>query len=407
MIGDLVGPTLGRYLDPLETLCVGHQIVYVVDYCGHLDADALEVAFQTLRTRHPVLCGRIHEKERGHVLLIEPMECHGRAVQEVSYVDLDEDIDETWNPDVARLIFMEEDGKGRVILRVDHSMIDGRAGLALLHELLRYYKRIVDRNEVPSVVAGKLPFPPYGRLLEYFRSEVMNPNNSLVSRLSTRNVRSSRPLRRVRRMSPRTTADLVAIAQRRGSSVHALLCGAVMVAQRNAAKDYRGCATMACWTVVDMRSHVSPTIAPTDTSVFLANDLACVKVDREDDPISIGIAIKLHLDRSIARRSLIFDPLSVGLLGANDSTIDERVANAFISNKGNLPEFEVPAGLSIVDVRMFQTGKSVLPYYGFSTYGGHLSIEFYYPMHWYTQVEVSSLVDDVMRQLNRAASDGR
>lgn len=385
------GATGERYLDGFETQLAQGSPTHVMRYRGKIDAAALGRAFGLLRGRYAALRAVIREDPAGLVLYV-PGDAHGglevlgggsEAVDDIAHLP--------W--DAARhaarlwLVHGEHVDEGFVVLRATYAIADGTARTAWLTELWWIYAAIADGVNV--TLGEEVPLP--GSCIERLTRAGVGIAPVLRTPGAVLPVQYSPAVERNVWLDPAATGRLVAAARRLGTSVHALFCGAALIAQR-ALDPTPGPAEMACMSAVDLRHRVEPSVGPTETTFFDIRHKTLVSVPDDGDAVALGREVKARLDSDLASGRLVLEPVRSPPEQV-DTVLEQRLATVWVSNSGAIPPIAAPAGLEITDVFVQRSGSIVLyPTYSLRTYGGRLNIRFDFPAALFSDQEVDQVV---------------
>lgn len=391
--------TLQRYLDNQEAQFIPAAGMLAVEYSGHVDEEALERAFDKVCIHHPVLRARIRSVG-GRLLLYVPADYRrGIEVLDGDEYTLRCVANESWDVShaVAQLVLIRGASRGYVALRLSVSITDGGLIRAALAELWRFYTDLVNGTEVSVEPGVSLPASPID-LLQRRAGVRLTP--SLVDPTSSPDaIEFSSPIERRVVLPDTDTTSLVNRAHQLKTSVHALLCGAVLVALRDCGRPTQP-TPMVCWSPINLRSRVDPPVSATEVTSFGIRHRTELVVAKNADPVSVGREVKQQIDTAIARRELSQEPIQSPPAPV-DTSLEQRLATVLVSNAGVTPRFSQPAGLTITDLLLPQdTMTPLYPICAVMTYDGQLSLKFVCPSARFTNEEVENIVNDINAQLH-------
>lgn len=254
---------LRRYLDHIEIRSVNNAPSYVISFNGEIDTVQLAQAYRMLCERHPVLRARIVFDGCGYLLHVPDQPIQDLSVHAGGEPTLLQAIREPWDCQhgVAQLILVREGQHGYLAFRIDHAVADAGIKMALLRELLALYAEL-SHGASPRVERGEsLPTSPYALLQQRIRGRSSAP--------PTGPARVPRPsftlLEKRIQLRSDETSRLLGAARGLGTTVHALICGAILVAHRNHCA-HPAPAPMTCWCPVNVRARVTPQVEATETT---------------------------------------------------------------------------------------------------------------------------------------------
>jgi len=380
-----------RPLNYLELAHLNRVVVMAAEYTGDLDPVALEAAFRLLCERHPVLRGRIEGRVPDVVLAVPSDHRPEMLVLEDVPGVLSKIAELPWDATkgVADLVLVQGEGHGFVALRTDHSITDANAWLGLFRELLRLFAGGTEPAGAGDVGLPKLPAElfherlgliPYDRRL--FRSAapaaMVEPAGMISGYLT---------------LTEDETAWLRRSARRYRTTVHGLVAGAILVAQRVLAGGDET-VPMYCVSPVDFRPRVEPPVGELETTNFMMSYVAEVDVWTRVSPVLVAQAVKARLDAVLAAGDGV---------RAGEQMTDELGRNlsfALISNLGVIDEFPAPDGVSFRDFHILNTvGDTYFPGYYVSTYRGRLTVLYVLTNRFFGEEDAESLVTELKEQL--------
>lgn len=377
---------------------IGAAPSFAIEYSGVVDQVALMRAFESLCSRHPVLCGRIRSDDRGHILYVPPDYRPELVVLDDGTSTLGSEANRPWDPilALARLTLIRGNNQGFLALRIDHSIVDATSVIALFDELWRLYTDTVN-GSCTSFTSLPLPYSPFevlqSRAGAHFSQSVLDPKTGSDP------IRLCKSIERRIKLSGEHTDQLVAAAHKLETSVHALICGAIVTGLRSLGKSTM-MTPMVCLSPVNLRNRVTPPVGATETTNFTARVKIEVPVSLDSDPVTVGREVKAQLGRTIAQRNLTREPMQSPPPRVA-TPLDQRLATVLVSNVGVIPALAHPAGLTISDYLIPGHSKTVLfPTYGVYTYEGRMSMQVVYPSKFFTNEEVDYLVKRTTEQLD-------
>ncbi|MYW91689.1 hypothetical protein G3I59_14025 [Amycolatopsis rubida] len=395
--------TLRRYLDHIEVRSVNNCPSYVAECEGVIDPELLSRAFDLLCARNPVLLGRIRADGAGHLLSAEQGRRLELVVRQGGKPELLEEIHRPWDSadQVARPVLVRGARSSFVAIRLDHAIADGSFRMGLFTDLWRLYGALAAGRRPDVEPRAVLPRSPVAVLAE----RLADLDFPAPAGRSVPPVFRYRLLEKRLRLTVAETQRLVTAAKALGTSVHALICGAVMVAHRDL---WTGSSEipMMCWAPVNLRTRATPPIGDTETTNLTLIHEAVVKMARQADPVVVGREIKAHLADAIENGELPTGPPTWV-----ESALEEHYSTVLISNYGVMPPFSPPPGARIVD---FETLSHPMigryPSYPVYTYGGELTILARYQREFYREdlaAELLGRISDTLRELGRTAVPAR
>lgn len=391
---------LERYLDELEESLIDPNLgeALIVECDGNVDNAVLNQAYQELYSRHPVLRARIRSVEQGHLLHVPAQHAPEFVVFDGDESIMRHEVDVLVNPEcaVTRLVSIRCGRTHYVAIRFNHAIGDGRCMTALFDELWRLYTDIATGSDVSTNSETSLPVPPTSLLQQ--RWGRIHLRRSSTSHAAPGDGDMVELIQRRVRLTKKETVRLRAAASSHGTSIHGLLCGAILVSQRALAA-VPGQALMMCHTVVDLRERVDPPVRATETTNFVQPHTAIVFVPASGNPIEVGIEIKTQLDSAIASRELSSATSRV------ETPLEQRLASVAVTNIGALPMFTLPAGLRVTDFvmtrprRLPRRLKLRRPNYLIYTFEGRLNIYFLCSRDVFSSSDADEVVHRIREQL--------
>lgn len=391
--------TLQRYLGEIERYMMNRAPTRAVEYAGSLDENLMDHALYILCDRHPVLRAQIIADDHGFLLHVPRNHRPEFIVLDGDISTLHDEVERRWDMTdaVARLMLVRNSHGGYLGLRADHAIVDARALGALFAELWDIYTDVAQGNDVEVRSQGRLPAPPHELLARRWKTggkqrvadEVDNAP-PIVSGVSIE--------KRIR-LSSRETIDIVKAARNMDTSVHALICGAIIFSLY-AHAELQQSADIVCTSVVDLRNRVSPPVEPTETTNFIAYHNARISVRPDSRPISIGRDVKVQLDASLTKRDL---PLGVLRLPPppEGTRFERRMANVLITNAGIVPDLSHPEDLVIDDVLSIAPRRAItiFPVYAIHTYNGRMALKGKFASDSFTDEEAGRISNRIAESL--------
>lgn len=388
---------LKRHLDGIELQLMNKPTALIVKYCGHLDEDALGKAYDCVATRHPFVTGYIGKDLDGYFIEVRPDSTTQFVVHEAEDLSFLREVSASWDLEraVAQLTVIRGTSGGFVAMHTDHAISDGTVKYRLLQELWEFYAEIVAGNRVAVSPNGSLPHSPARLLAKHLGLSDKKLDGSPDDVKADSFILSQKYIS----LSEEDTSQLVHAAQAMGTSVHALLCGTVLVTQRNHIKTGDGSVLMACRTPVNIRKRLEPPVGPIEVTNFGGLQVAKVQVRKNDDPVAIGKEVKDQLDSGIARGEPVRE-LAVRTPGEMESFGGPGLSIATVTNMGTVAEFARAEGLEIVDFQIFSHALAFShPGYAVYTYSRRLNIQVMYRPELHSVAEIDEISSGVIGRL--------
>lgn len=390
--------TLQRYLDDIEVQLRGRIGAHIVEYKGDIHEEALASAFKLLCDQFPVLRGRIRRDGKGYLLYVPPDHRPEIVVARGDETTLERQVQEPLDSSrtVAELLLIRDETQGFAGLRADHAIVDARCLVTMLDELWRIYSAIINGSSISIDPDAGLPSSPCGLMKERW-GEILS-ETAAAHPAATPKVYRAHSRRIV--LSEEDTTQLIAAARAQQTSVHALICGAILVALR-ALGEPTDPAAMACLSNIDLRNRLSPPVGATETTNLLSFHKAEVLVPLNGNPVTVGRVIKRQLDTAIERRELQPYDVQRFISTQVDSSLERHLSVVGVSNSGVSTPFVQPPGLTITDLWKPLPQRTNVPFAGYGVYtkGGRLHMRCVYPSEFFTYDAVEQLVKRTAAQL--------
>lgn len=394
--------TFARYLDDLETGMLNRPYTEFIRYRGRVDIGALEAAARMLSVRHPVLGATVNHD--GHGLLLETQP--GRAIEIVALDGDDGDLARAaasdWDPKIRlfQIILVHGDGEGLVGFRLDHSIIDGRSSIAMVEDLWRFYTSIVAGRPVEVEPASTLPSPPRAVL----SARGIDIDQGFLANSGAGGSAAGSAINRTAHFNREETLRLAAAARGAATSVHGLLCGTVLAAQRELAGDGQAAIRMACWSYVDYRRRAKPPISSTETTYCVGLEKSELMVSTKDPTEHIGRTVKEQLNAATGRKQMI-PGTALRHLPPIETSIGQHLAVLAITNQGRLPVFPEPDDLDVMEFGALPPAsiRVDFPIFRSFTYKGAMNLYSTHSASAFTEEEVDLLVARTEAGLRRLA----
>jgi hypothetical protein len=294
---------------------------------------------------------------------------------------------------VADLVLVKGDAHGYVALRTDHAITDANAWLGTFRELLRSYTAFAVGEEPVSEPGTALPAPPaalfherlglipYDRRL-FHSATPPEPTAGTAGLLSG-----------YLRLSAEETQWLKRAARRYETTVHGLVAGAILLAQRVLAGG-RDSVPMYCVSPVDFRRRVDPPVGELETTNFMMSYVAEAAVSPRLSPVLIGREVKAAMDEVLA------GPDGVREAAPMADALGRNLSYALISNLGVVAEFPAPPGVAFTELHILDTvGDTFFPGYYVSTYRDRLTVLHIFTDRFFTRGDVDRIVRELHEQL--------
>nr|WP_246402358.1 hypothetical protein [Jiangella mangrovi] len=393
-----------RYLDDMEARLIRYAPAFGAEYRGVLDESAYAQAFDVVCRHYAATRAAISRDRRGYVLIGE------RGQPEFVSVGRDQFESALWGSwdnsvALARLVVGSDADGGITALRMSHAVVDGRALNTIMYEVWSTYVDLVAGRKPVQAAPVPLPTPPFDLLSQ--RLQIANRAPSPQVSTAAIHVDSCEIVQPLLRLTAAETSGLVDTAKSVGLSVHSILCGSVLTAQRDFAEDLNGSARMFCWAAVDLRDRVSPPVSATETSMFVTMHRADVEVDRADDMMRVAKLVADQVDEALADPRKLSADMSGMLELDTESRLGQQLANTGVSNYGRLAVIPNAEGLQIANFRtMVNVYPPVSPGYSVYTYGGRLNLQCRFRSDTFSSSQIDRLTTDIVTRLRTIAGHG-
>lgn len=364
---------------------------------GPIDADRLARAFAALRREYPVLVGRIEPTAFGFDLATpdEPLaeEVAPITVERRAFAPGDVRLGLQPELESAAVQLVSDGDLHRVTLGVNHAIADGAHALFLN---LRLWQLYTDPASASDQV-DELPLAPLDLAARLGGAAAGAPEHAAVHVESAGVVPTAETVdagafgfERIR-VDEAATAALRARAKSAGLSVHGLLAGLIVTAERaELDRPDADAVSMAVFSPVDLRGRCDPPIEAAAVTNFAGSSTVPVAVRGDATPEEIG---RIVLDR--LRTDLADGTVAAALTGAAGVQVLGG-APVRLSNIGAIPAPATPDDVTALDfhtssevdidrVRLLVHSappEALAPLVGLHyhalTFGGRLSIELRY-----------------------------
>jgi hypothetical protein len=188
------------------------------------------------------------------------------------------------------------------------------------------------------------------------------------------------------------TVALRAVAKARNATLHGLICGAILLAERELL-DSDGSLPIGLISHVNIRKRLDPPAEEADGTNVLGYSCAQVAVGLDDDPRIVGDEVleqlRTDLDEGVVQQTCLHIPEIIARWASNDNL--EPIS---VSNMGEFEPLRLPAGLEVGDFHIrgnanyavlagagppenlpLSTGR----HHAVFSYGGRLNLQTIYP----------------------------
>ncbi|MEW2547704.1 hypothetical protein AB0910_18350 [Streptomyces sp. NPDC047002] len=382
--------TSERYLEPSEAVLMrsARGVVQRASLRGPLDMRALGRAYEALLAGDAALRGVVRRDARGFLLTAD-----GARRPAIRFApnpaEYEQALMAPLDPAAAlvRLVVGREGDTALVGFVVHHAVADGRAAAALFHLLWAHYTAAVTGAEPPAPASAGLR-PAAESLL----AGAFNPDEIDEAVRSYRGRERGFPAGpprepgepgepggiAVRRLllDRGATRRIAESARAAGTSVHAVLCAALLRASHGTrSQDAAGRSVpMTGWSVVDLRPRVAPPVDALGATNFTSGARCSVRVGPDADVLRVARAVKAQLDADLAARVPQRLALRLGeVVGAAFTAEDPP--RFLLTNWGRTPDLPMPEGTDVTDLRGYVPQPLPVPVFVAHTYAGRLSVE--------------------------------
>ncbi|CDO09430.1 hypothetical protein C1S82_09855 [Mycolicibacterium cosmeticum] len=411
----------GRPLSPFESIhaLVSETTVMAIRVTEPLDRDALGRAWELLVQRNPVLTGRIEFGAAGLELAVD-----GAAPEPVSTGRVDPEHNTTtpiaFGAPVAGLDVTGEWAS----LITHHAIADGILMYHWFRTLWENYTQIVAGATIPAPEPAPVPAATETLLAdrgvtkgtrtgaERLDGVPVHPFADPVGRITGADPFALHRLITV--FGPDETAALRASAKAHQETLHGLICGAVLSAERELLEP-DGALPLGLISHVNIRKWLTPPARDADGTNVLGYSCAQVSVGRGDDARAIGeqILAQLHtdLDDGVVQQTCLHIPEIIARWASSDNLEPISVSN--MGDFGSLPvpasDFRVRGNANYAVLAAggppenlpLSTGR----HHAVFSYGGRLNIQTTYPAAVLTADRAQAFADRI-RALLLAMLDG-
>ena len=407
-----------RALCPVETLYVGQRSRAVLSCTlrGRVDTGALSSAIDAVTDAHPSLRARIVPDGGGFALqLLEDAERTRLATrtgtaEEAHRVELNTPLP-VGGPLSRAVLVSEPEGDGHLfVLSVDHTVVDGHSGIALLNEIWDRYRELVEGGQRPVGGDGAAAWPvPISELLpptdpartaaylDRRTEEALRHPAELVAYDVTDPSAAEGRIEVCRlTLDEERTGRLRRAARAAGVSVHALVAAALLTTARGRLPG-GGPRTLGCLSPVDLRSRLSPPVPALVMVPAVTAHLQSLEVSPDSDPLKLARTVHARLGAFVAGDGPAQEMRIMPEIPRNPVL---QLATVIATNMGAVPGPRLPAGLEVTDVRLMPAREQYFPAAGRSpvmacvvSFEGRLAIEFPYFTACYSPTFVRSFRD--------------
>ncbi|TFI52717.1 alcohol acetyltransferase [Mastigocladus laminosus UU774] len=296
-----------RKLSPFEQIieivnrrASAYNIVTICRINGFLDEETIRQALELLQLRHPRLNSRIVYKldslrfETGNIQIplrvVEKL--HSQQSQEVVWEELNQKIESDKSLMRVVLVHFKNDSNIHyLITTIHHAIADGLSCIQLHSELLKYCQQIISLEPIEVVSLPALP--PMKKLLPNSMQGWKGALNILLSifrhvvreiryRPKTLNFEKFVPIESRcsgivhRKLNEDQTTQLINVCRKNKTTVHAALCAAMLFAAgRKINSGKKTNVGVSCWSSVNLRNRLHPTISNEHLGVLVSGDISC------------------------------------------------------------------------------------------------------------------------------------
>ncbi|GHF79399.1 hypothetical protein FHX82_005761 [Amycolatopsis bartoniae] len=364
-----------RPLDRIEVKWLHEQAAQVYTYRGVLDEKLLARAYESLCVRHPVLNARISHDGDGYYLEARDDDLPKVHARRGDLARLREEIGELPDPadGVARLNLVTDATGGAIVLQTYLFVVDGQSWLALFAELWSRYTRLVTTGALPTEETGALPVPPSTVLERLGIPCDYRPSPSVV-----------KPIHQIDRiLDPDVVTGLRTVAHRAGTTVHGLLCGAMLLVHRRL-DPLPGEWPMLCMSAVNLRHRLTAPVGKLETTRLVGWHRTDLTVRGDEDPVPLGRQVRDQLTKAIEAHEV---PLMRPPMDPPEP-LDPRLSSVVTTNMAVIPEMEFPPDLEVTGTsRLYPCTALDTPWHGFYTFQGRMTIMSAYPTEVFSVAE--------------------
>ena len=416
-----------RALSPYETFFTAGSVTVWLSarLRGRLDRAALVEALGVVRAAHPVLRHQIAMDGQGFTLVTGEEKAPPVSFKEATALEAPELWPLTPGSALAAVDVVSSGDEHIVSFGAHHGVADARSAACYNAQFWSAYTQIVTTGSVPEPAPGPIPAAPEALLRE--RGVVELPTSGL-ERLEgavwggrSAAVTSAFAEKEGRRilLDAETTAALRRAGKARGVSLHGVVCGAVVKAERSlVAEPATGRAGIGLRSAVDIRDRVEPPIGAVEGTNLVAMAYAKVLVDATSDPFELGSLILGGLAADMA--SGLLQQQIYHVLG---DLAKPKSPAVYITNVGAFEPLTTPGGLVVEDIRGAleadtatiarlqaaqgsEATSGAASIYMVYAYEGRLAIEAGYPRGAFTADERDRLAAAVESNLREMAAAG-
>ncbi|SCG46256.1 phthiocerol/phthiodiolone dimycocerosyl transferase family protein [Micromonospora halophytica] len=377
-----------RALAPTEKIHVAREayIGYVVRATGRLDLDALAAAYAAVCRAYPQLSARLDAGDDGPFFAEsdarpEVRTCDGDPERPLTGVELDQ------YRALSALNVVRDGDDASVCLLTHHSIADADHSIAVLADLWSCYTDAVQGTPFD------LPRHPYPRSLEDLlaergvRSAPPGSGRTPPPPASTGQPAAPAPRGPARhvvqhRMTAAQSTALAELGHRERVTINGLLAGVLLLVEAEL-RDLPVTELVYRFTV-NLRSHLTPPVAPTEGTNVLGGVGFTATDDLRPDAVTIGRAIGERLRAGLADGSIqrsLLDLVSQPPPGAKPW--DPRTAPAVVSmmNWGRVPPMRTPDDLRLTSFRSASSMRetSAMGGYVVNTFEDRIGIDLAWP----------------------------
>lgn len=387
-------------------------IIPAVTVEGVLELDVLNRAWEYLTIQQPVL-GSHCELRDFEPWLVAASSANPLQVSNRSLADGLREV-ESLKPDVAlaALEVIQDGSRAVVMLKVHHAIADAHSAFAWFFQLWVYYTRLATGQSLESAVTGQIPASIESHLCQ----RGVTATEGRCQAIDLAALRSAVLVPRPPPDSPlchytfelgiESTAALKAHVKSKGTTVHAALSGAVLLAERTLLTSSSTAVPMAVVSPVDVRNAVTPQIPLHAVTNGIGYVYTVVPVSPASDPLSVGNHV-----RQVLRDQLNNGEAARSALHVADWITASHQLGPFsiITNFGAYPPLPMTSGLQCLGISLLRPDYARTPphpAYVVSTLDDKLTFSFHYCGEQYGQGTVEHLIirlEQIMHDLADAA----